>query len=253
MLFYDKFLMFGDSITEMSFDQQQGFGLGAGLQSVYVRKFDMVNRGFGGYNSEHAKLLLPHILDAELTNQEKSDVKLMTIFFGTNDAVESFQNVELPQYLENMESMINSIVNRNINVVVIGPGLHDTELLLQNPDRNEPIVDNKTYRIYSDALQELCHKLKVPFLNTWKLFQVDSGYSEQEILDEQFESLSKYLTDGIHYTGAGYKLVFDELLRIIGEWYPQYHPDNMTRIMPNIMDIDPEDIGNTLFKGVDLK
>jgi hypothetical protein len=30
---YDKFVLFGDSITQMSFDQEHGFGFGASLQN----------------------------------------------------------------------------------------------------------------------------------------------------------------------------------------------------------------------------
>lgn len=30
---YDQFVLFGDSITQMSFDQEHGFGFGASLQN----------------------------------------------------------------------------------------------------------------------------------------------------------------------------------------------------------------------------
>lgn len=65
---YDQFILFGDSITQMSYNQEIGFGYGAQLQEgmwmflcwpslidltqsdwfllVYARKLDVVNRGF---------------------------------------------------------------------------------------------------------------------------------------------------------------------------------------------------------------
>lgn len=60
---YDQFILFGDSITQMSYNQDIGFGFGAQLQegglishyswhniltlySVYARKLDVINRGF---------------------------------------------------------------------------------------------------------------------------------------------------------------------------------------------------------------
>jgi hypothetical protein len=60
---YDQFILFGDSITQMSYKQEIGFGFGAQLQegrltvlaqffqhadpsSVYARKLDVINRGF---------------------------------------------------------------------------------------------------------------------------------------------------------------------------------------------------------------
>ena len=60
---YDQFLLFGDSITQMSSNQDLGFGLEPALQDgksinsgtndslliisvVYCRKLDVLNRGF---------------------------------------------------------------------------------------------------------------------------------------------------------------------------------------------------------------
>lgn len=40
----------GDSITQGSFDQSRGFAFGAELQQAYVRRLDVMNRGFSyGY------------------------------------------------------------------------------------------------------------------------------------------------------------------------------------------------------------
>ena len=53
-----RFVLFGDSIT------QQGFsvgGWGGRLQDRYARFADVENRGFSGYNSEWARLLLPSL------------------------------------------------------------------------------------------------------------------------------------------------------------------------------------------------
>ncbi|KAI8146833.1 hypothetical protein BJV82DRAFT_399049 [Fennellomyces sp. T-0311] len=44
---YNQILLFGDSITQFSFDPElQGFG--ASLANIYQRKVDVVNRGFSG-------------------------------------------------------------------------------------------------------------------------------------------------------------------------------------------------------------
>lgn len=245
--------MFGDSITQMSFNQDLGFGMGAALQAHYVRKLDIIDRGFGGYNSEHARVILPQILEAETQTKGKADIKLMTIFFGTNDAVDGFQHVTLEKYLSNMEIVIKDALKEQINLIVIGPGLHDTDLLLQQPDRNEKIVSNARYKKYSDGLKELCETFKVPFLDTWHLFQVESGYTEQEILDEKFDTLSKFLTDGIHYTADAYKLVFKEILKIIDQNYPELAAEKLQMHLPDIFDMDPNDVDNTIFKNVELK
>ncbi|THC96314.1 hypothetical protein EYZ11_004219 [Aspergillus tanneri] len=42
---YNQFILFGDSITEMSSIQDTGFGLHGALQDAYRRRLDIINRG----------------------------------------------------------------------------------------------------------------------------------------------------------------------------------------------------------------
>lgn len=50
----DQIILFGDSITQQSFSQERGFAFGAELSNQYVRKLDVINRGFSGYNTAQA-------------------------------------------------------------------------------------------------------------------------------------------------------------------------------------------------------
>ncbi|KFY19328.1 hypothetical protein V491_04493 [Pseudogymnoascus sp. VKM F-3775] len=43
---YKQFLLFGDSITQGAFDQSKGFALGAQLAHDYMRRLDVIGRGF---------------------------------------------------------------------------------------------------------------------------------------------------------------------------------------------------------------
>lgn len=70
------------SLTERSFDPEGGWG--AALAHHFARKLDVVNRGFGGYNSRWALKLLEQVL-AQAQGQ-RQQVALMTIWFGANDA-----------------------------------------------------------------------------------------------------------------------------------------------------------------------
>ena len=54
----DQFILFGDSITQQAFSEH-GAPFGAALTDAYIRKLDIVNRGFSGYNSSHAFDILP--------------------------------------------------------------------------------------------------------------------------------------------------------------------------------------------------
>jgi isoamyl acetate esterase len=70
-----KLVLFGDSITRRSFDQQFGFGIAPALANDYSCKLDVVVRGFGGYSSEFVKYVLPTILEQDI--EENSEIKLM--------------------------------------------------------------------------------------------------------------------------------------------------------------------------------
>lgn len=53
------------------------------LAHWWERRFDVVNRGFSGYNT---RWLLP-LVDKLFTPDEEAETKLVTIFLGANDCV----------------------------------------------------------------------------------------------------------------------------------------------------------------------
>ena len=55
---YPQWLLFGDSITQHSF---MPGGLGQSLADAYQRRLDIVNRGYGGYNTEWGLHVAPHV------------------------------------------------------------------------------------------------------------------------------------------------------------------------------------------------
>jgi hypothetical protein len=99
-----RFVLFGDSLTQRSFEDG---GFGAGLTSAYQRKVlcrpalapiqlqkaladicwrlvqaDVVLRGYSGYNTRWARFLLPKIFPLSASEP----TRLVTVFFGANDA-----------------------------------------------------------------------------------------------------------------------------------------------------------------------
>ncbi|KAJ1784824.1 isoamyl acetate-hydrolyzing esterase, partial [Coemansia sp. RSA 2399] len=51
---YDITLVFGDSITQLGYEPETG-GWVTHLSNMYVRRMDILNRGFSGYNTTRAK------------------------------------------------------------------------------------------------------------------------------------------------------------------------------------------------------
>lgn len=71
-------VLLGDSITE--FGGQDG-GWAALLGRDYVRKADVINRGYSGYNSRWGAYVVE-----EAAGAFAGRARLATIFFGANDA-----------------------------------------------------------------------------------------------------------------------------------------------------------------------
>ncbi|KAG7663871.1 uncharacterized protein J8A68_002620 [[Candida] subhashii] len=237
-LSYDKFILFGDSITQFSCAQDGGYGLTPALQELYVRKLDVINRGFSGYNSDHARLILPKILEAE-SNEEKNNIKLMTIFFGTNDAFQvedelnNVQAVPLDRYKKNLSAMIELALEYNIDPIVIGPALHYDELArvgLKERGRpsDKPRVTNKRYLEYSECAEVVADKYEVAFVDSWNAFRTAGGWTKEQVFNYQnTEGLRDFFHDGVHFTPQAYQVLTTEILDAINftPFVPELVPD----------------------------
>ncbi|OLY80249.1 Isoamyl acetate-hydrolyzing esterase 1-like protein [Smittium mucronatum] len=140
----DSIVVFGDNITELGNDVNTG-GWVSQLSNLYIRKLDVINRGFSGYNSTHGSLLISEFLpntketterprnvfdsDVIYSNEkdfttrvneeigadipENSSVRLVIIFYGAIDA--SFpgtpSHVPLEEYQRNLLKMVDLLRN----------------------------------------------------------------------------------------------------------------------------------------------
>ncbi|CAI2024402.1 hypothetical protein SEUBUCD646_0H01720 [Saccharomyces eubayanus] len=217
---YEKFLLFGDSITEFAFntrpteDDKDYYALGAALVNEYTRKMDILQRGFKGYNSKWALKVLPEILNNE------PNIAMATIFFGANDAcLAGPQCVPLLEFVDNIGQMVSVMKAHHVLPIIVGPALVDREKW-EKARADETALGyvrtNENFTVYSDALAKLADDEKIPFVNLNKAFQKIDG--------DAWKSL---LTDGLHFSGEGYKIFHDELIKAIEAHYPQYHPNNM--------------------------
>ncbi|SCU93360.1 LAMI_0E14092g1_1 [Lachancea mirantina] len=224
---YKKFLLFGDSITEFAFNTRadsglpEQFSLGAALVNAYTRKLDIVQRGFSGYTSRWGLKLLPKILENEGPN-----VVMTTIFFGSNDAVQAGpQAVELSEFKKNINSLTQLMLDKGIKPILIGPALHDKEVW--EPTKPQEVSmgyvrSSEANRIYADAVSDVAAENKVPFVDLHKAFTEKGGDHWQELL-----------LDGVHFSGKGYEVFFDELLKAIRGWYPELAPERIPYKLPN--------------------
>ncbi|CAB4473795.1 SGNH hydrolase [Rhizophagus irregularis] len=227
---YNQIVIFGDSLTQFSHNAFEK-GWGAALQYSYIRKLDVLNRGFSGYNTELAKHLLPQLLPKKNNPTKNPKVFLLIIFFGANDAAiqPSVQHVSLEKYKENLKQMINII--KDPDSPYHSP---ETRILLVTPPplneearvKHKGLKDRKSdvTAKYAQACVDLANELNVPVLNLWKLM------TDKVTLTNV--TLNDLLSDGIHFSSFGNETLFHELLDTIRKNWPELDPDNLKPLTP---------------------
>ncbi|KAJ5896892.1 uncharacterized protein N7473_006291 [Penicillium subrubescens] len=237
---YDQFILFGDSITEMSSDQSLGFAFGAGLQHAYSRRLDVINRGFGGYTTAHAIKIFHKIFPSPQT----ANVRLMTIFFGANDACVPvhIQHVPLETYKENLQKLIQHPATKAQNpciIIITPPPINEYQLEAFDiaKDTPHPSRTAHTTKVYAEAAKEVGAALNVPVADIWSSFMSTVGWKEGQPLigsrdapdNEKFGSL---FTDGLHLTADGYRIVYEEVLKTIRANWPDQDPGVLPMVFP---------------------
>lgn len=226
---YQKFLLFGDSITEFAFNfqmeelEQDQFVLAAALANAYTRRMDIVQRGFSGYNSRWGLKILPHILENE------NNVVLSTIAFGSNDlCLGGHQKVPEDEFVANTREMVSMMKAKGIKVILVGPGLVDQKMFdskkLEDVKKGY-VRTPERMKLYSDLLRQIADEENVAMVDLNEAFQRVGGDNWRELL-----------RDGLHLSGKGYKVYFDELMSTIRKSYPDYAPENLEYKLPKWRD-----------------
>lgn len=227
----DRILLFGDSITQYSSDPALSYAIAPALQHLYQRKLDILVRGYSGYNTDQAVQFFSHILEHE------KRLKLVVIFFGSNDCATNEQHVPLERYKQNLELLTQQALDKGLKVIITGPAPHD-ELARKEMFKDDPGVNPRStalQRKYSEAACQVAQKMNVPSINLWEAFARDAGWKEGMELPSTTESavsVTKYLKDGLHFAGPGYKVWYDEVVKTIGERFPELSEGNLEVVMP---------------------
>eukprot|EP00092_Neocalanus_flemingeri_P041233 GFUD01044893.1.p1 GENE.GFUD01044893.1~~GFUD01044893.1.p1 ORF type:complete len:247 (+),score=69.79 GFUD01044893.1:74-814(+) len=114
-------LLLGDSQTQLAW---QAGGWAQNLAESFVRRADVINRGFSGYNTRMIQTILPDIFTPETLKR----AKIVCIFLGSNDAsmVETNpeQAVPVEEFGENLLKIISYILSNGVSkqaLVIISP------------------------------------------------------------------------------------------------------------------------------------
>jgi len=237
----DVFMLFGDSITQGAWAPGDA-GIGQRLAHVYARKLDVLNRGYSGYNTTWGLPVFKQCL-ARAGTPNVPKIRVLTIWFGANDAciVPSPQHVPLSDFTANLKAMIDLVhspesdwYSPETKIVLITPPptntIHREEDLASRDPPAELDRDFDTARSYADAVKSVAREKGVGAVDCWTPIWEGAGKVERD--------LARYLPDGLHLNEAGYEVVYDELIKVIADKYPEVHYDRLGFAFAPWKDID---------------
>lgn len=212
-----KILLLGDSLTQLAFE-----GWGSKLADRYQRRADVLNRGMSGYNT---RWYLNYAATADIWD-EPGNVKLVTIFFGANDAAlpdqgSSRQHVPLPEYRTNLESFVTKAQESypNAKIIVISPPpVHAPQRLAWQKKRYGEKATGIVERTsdytakYADICEEVAKKKNVACMDLFLAMTASADFVDRDI--------GRFFYDGLHFSATGHTFVYDELITTIATEYP---------------------------------
>ncbi|KAH0545533.1 hypothetical protein FGG08_000364 [Glutinoglossum americanum] len=258
---YPKIILFGDSLTERSFDVANK-GFGATLQNYYARRADVVNRGFSGYNT---RWLLPHFdtIVRQLQGANSSPPLFFTIFLGANDAIlpKFSQHVPLPEYEANLRYYVDILLahpmTKGTKIILITPPpidiLPSTEdevdipALHKQPSHEPFDIGYQTWlnkKKYAEKVMEIAksyegHAGTVAGLDFWTAM-INYGRvvgKENGTVDDEKPPGSglpgavyfgrEVFLDGLHLGPLGYDVLSNELLSLLTTKWPELRKESI--------------------------
>lgn len=200
---WPKVILFGDSITQVSF---QPNGWGAEIANKLARKCDVVNRGLSGYNSRWGKIVLPRFISCQ--NSADVNIAAVTVFFGANDCAledkKPEQHVPLQEYSENLKEISRFLTSAGVSadrvIFITPPPIHEPswekECILKGCTLNRV---NSVAGQYAQACVQAAGQCGSDVLDIWTLMQKDG------------QDYSVYLSDGLHLSEKGNQFVSEHL------------------------------------------
>lgn len=124
---YDQVVLFGDSLFQGAADTLDGFSFQAALQKHCIRRLDVVNRGFSGWNTQDALRYLPEIFPAKGPGHTGPRLRYLLVLLGANDACHPWsrptQFCPPDEYKANLKAIIThpNITAHGAKVLLVAP------------------------------------------------------------------------------------------------------------------------------------
>lgn len=156
-----------------------------------------------------------------------SDVKLVTIFFGANDASCKEKNprhhVPVEKFRSNLKTLVSlcrEYFGKRVRIILITPPPvhHASRLKYQVKrygDKATGILERNMDLAskYADAVVGIAKELGLPYLNVFK--------DMQDAAPGEGEEWGKFLSDGLHLSREGNMFVGEALKALVDEVFPE--------------------------------
>ncbi|TPP59226.1 Isoamyl acetate-hydrolyzing esterase [Fasciola gigantica] len=189
-----KIIFFGDSLTQLGWSYEGGWL--SILANNFVRRLDVIGRGYSGYNTRMCRPLLPTLFPTE---QSLQDCQFFVIFLGANDVSTAEQHVPVDEYEANLIWMVRYIQNMGVlpdRIMLVSlPPVDEAKWGAHQLSEGKPLTrELKNYPIYVKACAQASLSTGAHFLNLH-----DAMIAQQNWMD--------MLSDGLHFSRKGSEFV----------------------------------------------
>ena len=215
---YARVVLFGDSITQFGFSLSEE-GWCAAVANHFQRRADIIHRGFSGYNTRWARMILPALVNG--TNVPD----VVVIFFGANDAAANdHQHIPLDQYKINLKHMCHYLTE---------VGVAKQSILLLTP----PPVSDEDWAKISGVPGERKFSVAKEYARAVCEVGSEEGVGVVDVFGEigGRKDYRDHFTDGLHLNERGNGMVAELVIKALEErlevWekvYPEWNDLNST-------------------------
>ncbi|KAF2150583.1 SGNH hydrolase [Myriangium duriaei CBS 260.36] len=246
----DQIVLFGDSLTEFSLDQSFGFSFQAGIQNAYIRRLDVINRGYSGYNTTLCLKVLPYLIAPPSCGR----IRIFSIFLGANDARlpntgSPGQHIDKDQYKKNLSQILDdeNLRQHAPKFVLITPPPIEEAMCIETDVKKgfnrEKRRTAETTAAYAQVVRDLGRERGVAVVDLWTALMRHAGWDGDSSKplpgSDQLPPnpvLRRLLHDGLHFNGEVYEILYKEWIKTVSAAYPELAPAALPEVFPNWKD-----------------
>ncbi|KUI65055.1 hypothetical protein VM1G_01117 [Cytospora mali] len=234
---YPQVVLFGDSLWQGCVDTNEGFSFSAALQKHCLRRYDVINRGFSGYNTSQALKIVEDLFPKPDAAGPK--LKYLLVLLGANDAAIPMdvdnQGLPIDQYKANLKQIIThpNVTAHSPKVLVVTPPpldeIRTTEL--DTPKYGKSARQQARSAAYSQAARDVAAEVPGTVCIDLQKALMDHAIANTPGWDASLPPLGsveggrrgyleKLLPDGLHMSGEAYRVLWALVEREIEPQFP---------------------------------